>query len=131
VVRYSSDFESRYRGGDIGWLERESNDPRWGNEVARALFALPEPGDLSEVIPTENGFAIARLLRRSERRTAEFAEVEAQIRAELEAQRRERVLVALRSELAGMARVKLDEKYLDEIPLFAPLEWARRSHTPG
>jgi parvulin-like peptidyl-prolyl isomerase len=131
VVRYSADFESRYRGGDIGWLERDSTDPRWGNEVARAVFALAEPGDLTDVVPTESGFAIARLLRRSERRTAGLAEVEASIRAELEAQRRVRVLAALRSELAGAARVQRDEQYLDEIPLFAPLETARRSKTPG
>jgi parvulin-like peptidyl-prolyl isomerase len=131
AVRYSSDFESRYRGGDIGWLERDSTDPRWGNAVARAVFALSEPGDLSEVIATEAGFAIARLVRRTERRTADLEEVEPRIRAELEARRRERVLVLLREELAGMARVQRDERRLDEIPLFAPLETARRSDGPG
>ena len=130
-MRYSVDFESRYRGGDVGWLERASSDPRWGNAVTRAVFNLAEPGDLTEVIASESGFAIAKLLRRSERRTAELGEVESRIRAELETHKRERVLAALRGELAGAAQVERDESYLEEIPLFAPLESASRSHTPG
>jgi peptidyl-prolyl cis-trans isomerase D len=125
AMRYSSDFESRYRGGDIGWLERDSTDPRWGNEVARALFALSEPGDVSDVIAVESGFAIALLVRRSERRTKGLAEVAPQIRAELEARKRERVLERLRRELDQGIDVRRDERRLDEIPLFAPLETAR------
>jgi parvulin-like peptidyl-prolyl isomerase len=131
ALRYSSDFESRYRGGDIGWLERGSTDPRWGDEVARAVFALAEPGDVTEVIATDAGFAIATLLRRSERRTAELPEVEAQIREQLAEQRRERVLARLRAELAATSAVERDERHLDEIPLFPPLETARGGQGPG
>jgi hypothetical protein len=131
AMRYSADFESRYRSGDVGWLGRESTDPRWGNELARAVFALAEPGDLTEVIATESGFAIGKLLRRSARRTAELGEVEARIRAELETRKRQRVLAALRAELAGAAQVTRDEDTLDGIPLFAPLESASRSRSPG
>jgi parvulin-like peptidyl-prolyl isomerase len=131
ALRYSSDFESRYRGGDIGWLERGSTDPRWGSEVARAVFALAEPGDVTEVIATEAGFAIATLLRRSERRTAELFEVEAQIREQLAVQRRERVLARMRAELAAASAVERDERHLDEIPIFPPLETARGGQGPG
>jgi parvulin-like peptidyl-prolyl isomerase len=120
ALRYSSDFESRYRGGEIGWLERGDTDPRWGEAVVNAAFSLPETGDLSEVVTTASGFAIVKLLRREARRTASLDEVQDVIRGEIEADRRRRVLVKLRRESAGGARVELDERQLDLIPLFAP-----------
>lgn len=125
AVRYSADPASRYRGGDIGWLERGDRDPRFGDALTRAAFALESPGDLSSVIETGAGFAIAKLVRRRDARTVPFEEVREQIRAELEQERRRRVLTELVREVSGRVVVRRDESLLDELPLFAPVE-ARR-----
>jgi len=131
AMRYSSDFESRYRGGEIGWLERGARDPRWGDAVSRAAFALVESGDLSEVVTTETGFAIVKLLRREERRTASLEEVQDVIRVEIEERRRRQLLERLRRELSASASVERDERRLDQIPLFAPDAEAREGAPPG
>lgn len=131
AMRYSSDFESRYRGGEVGWLERGASDPRWGEAVASAAFALSEIGDLSEVVTTEAGFAIVKLLRREERQTASLDEVKDVIRQEIESRRRKRVLARLRRQFDAGARVERDERQLDRIPLFAPSAAGRGSASPG
>ena len=40
AVNYSEDQDSRYRGGDIGWLQAGTIDGRWDRKVSEAVFAL-------------------------------------------------------------------------------------------
>lgn len=63
-VEYSEDQESRYRGGEIGWVEQERYPQRLGREVIDAGFALKEPGQISDVIPVAGGVFVVRLLER-------------------------------------------------------------------
>jgi peptidyl-prolyl cis-trans isomerase D len=82
AVRYSADQATRYRGGDVGWLARRQ-ESRWPAEVVDAVFDLAEIGDVTPVIETTEGLAIARLMDRRPSETQPLAEVAERIRARL------------------------------------------------
>ena len=62
AVTYSEDAGSRYRGGDIGWLQAGAIDGRWDQRVSEGIFALRHPGDVSPVISAADGFYIVKLM---------------------------------------------------------------------
>lgn len=64
AVTYSEDQVTRYKGGDIGWYEVGGPPSSWGETIMRAGFALDEPGQVSEVVEADTGFAILRLTDR-------------------------------------------------------------------
>jgi len=59
--RFSEDPRSAARGGDLGYMARDSG----ARELRRAATAL-EPGDVSEVIQVRGGFIVLRLMDRRE-----------------------------------------------------------------
>ena len=60
----SEDPNSAREGGSIGWLARYETAP----EREAAIFALEEPGDISEPVTSGNGLYIYKLLDSSEAR---------------------------------------------------------------
>lgn len=62
AVKYSEDQNSRYRGGDIDWLQAGAVDGRVDKKVSDALFALKVPGEISPVIAEDDGFYIVKLM---------------------------------------------------------------------
>jgi peptidyl-prolyl cis-trans isomerase C len=50
AIEYSEDQASRYKGGDIGWLDQGRDSYRWPKEVLAAGFSLKANGDVSEII---------------------------------------------------------------------------------
>lgn len=62
--KYSDERASRYRGGVVGWLvDHPAMKHKWSKQVVDAAFALQVPGELSEVIQTEDGLYVLRLVR--------------------------------------------------------------------
>ncbi len=55
ALEFSDDQASRYRGGDIGWLEAGRTNYHWPHPVLAAGFTLSN-GVPSEVIETDGGF---------------------------------------------------------------------------
>jgi peptidyl-prolyl cis-trans isomerase C len=59
VMKYSEDADSKQRGGDLLQIDRATtHQPA---PVVQAAFALKEVGDVSDLVPTDKGFAILRL----------------------------------------------------------------------
>ena len=81
VARHSADQATRYRGGELPWLTRDSAE--MDASVTKALFAVSAPGDFAPVVETPRGFYVAKLLERREAGTRPLAQVEEQIRYEL------------------------------------------------
>ena len=55
ALQNTEDRASRYRGGDVGWLEDSpANDP-WKKQVLEIATQLKQPGDLSQVVTTDRG----------------------------------------------------------------------------
>ena len=81
VARHSADQATRYRGGELPWFSRGSQEV--DAAVAEALFAITAPGDFAPVVETPRGFYIAKLLERREAGTRPLAQVAEGIRYEL------------------------------------------------
>ncbi|MCC5806976.1 MAG: peptidyl-prolyl cis-trans isomerase [Opitutales bacterium] len=79
AARHSAHQPTRYRGGDLGWWVEETEFPEWPGGVVEAAFDLQEPGGLSPVIDTDDGFYLLRLIERDEARQRSFEEVRPQL----------------------------------------------------
>jgi len=73
----SEDSVSAAKGGEIGWITRGQTVP----EFERRAFTM-KPGEMSDVVKTQYGFHILKLLAREEARLKPLKEVEVSIREE-------------------------------------------------
>jgi len=78
-VQYSEDQVSRYKGGDIGWVY-ENRSYRWDEKILKAGFALSNINDVSDMITTDKGIYIVKLLDRRPSSVTPFKKVKARIR---------------------------------------------------
>ena len=88
-------------GGDLGFFPRGA----MVEEFEKVAFSL-EPGDISEVFPTQFGYHILKVFDKKPASVREFSEVEASVRNEL---------------MAEMRRLKMAE-FLDELKDGATIE---------
>ncbi|MFY8273242.1 SurA N-terminal domain-containing protein [Pseudoalteromonas sp. SSDWG2] len=95
----SDDIVSAEMGGDLDWIERDMLDP----DFEQAAFALSEVGQLSEVVQSEFGYHIIKLTDLQPGTVKAFADVEAQIRGELEKVAKADIYYEKQTELAELA----------------------------
>lgn len=79
-ITHSEHRPSRYKGGEIGWIELDSphTDP-WRNAVAQIAVTLEHPGELSPVMVRDEGVFLVRLMETVPERIRDFAEVRERI----------------------------------------------------
>ncbi len=75
---HSEDSVSAQKGGEIGWVTRGQTVP----EFEQKAFSM-KPGEISDLVKTQYGFHILKMLEREESRLKPFAEVAETIRQEL------------------------------------------------
>ena len=61
-IDYSEHAASRYKGGVVGWLEREGGMDAWSKALAEIVFSLKDPGEVSEVISRAEGVFLVRFM---------------------------------------------------------------------
>jgi len=76
--KYSEDPGSKEKGGDLGWLVQGQTVP----EFEKAAFSL-QPGAVSDLVKTQYGFHIIKVLEKETAHTKPFDEVKDSIRAPL------------------------------------------------
>ena len=81
VAKESAHQPTRYRGGELPWLIRDSRDV--DPAVRDAVLAIAQPGEFAPLVAEANGFYIVKLLERREAGRKALAEVEEGIRYEL------------------------------------------------
>lgn len=109
-VKYSDDVDTRYTGGDAGWLTRKSERGRWDAEVVKVAFMLKNPGELSPVISSDNAFYILKLIEHRASSRIPLTQVGASLRRKMEDQRRREVIDRYIADLQKDVSVKIDEK---------------------
>jgi len=108
ALTYSEDQATRYKGGDIGWLEADRQGYRWPNEVVAAGFALKNKGAISDVIPTAKGLFLVAKLDTREAVTTPLEQVEATLRRQIAAGKRQQVEQAFMKSLREGVSVKIN-----------------------
>ncbi|MGJ8649125.1 MAG: peptidylprolyl isomerase [Opitutaceae bacterium] len=116
AVKYSEDATSRFKGGDVGWLQEGRSQYRWPAEVIESGFTLSENRELSPVIETDSGFYVIMRIdaREAVVRPLEgnfFASVQNQILKE----KRAELTVQLKDEWATSVDVELQAEVIAEL----------------
>ena len=83
-ITNSAHQQSRYRGGDIGWMSPELAGQLLDAKVVPAMFALKTPGELSPVIEGENGFYLLKSIDQKPASTRPLSETRALIIRQLQ-----------------------------------------------
>lgn len=89
AVEYSEDQPTRYRGGDIGWVEVDRMDARFPAEVLEAGYTLPQNGAVSEVIAIQEGFFLVKRIDARAPQTIPFEEAEMALRRQLKSEQQQ------------------------------------------
>ena len=115
AVTYSEDQESRYRGGDIGWLPAGTVDGRRDRTVSDAIFALAVPGQISPVITADDGYYIVKLMESKGASVKPFAQVKDGVRYQALQEKKRQVEQGFIEELKREIPVTVNSGLLPEI----------------
>lgn len=107
--RYSLSADAKV-GGDLGFFPRGQMPPAFDEVV----FRLPV-GQVSDVVETEYGYHLFRVMERKAGRKLDFAEVRHLVEAKLLAQRRAEAQTKYEEELRAKAKVWVNETTLQAI----------------
>jgi peptidyl-prolyl cis-trans isomerase C len=100
--RYSLDYATRNRGGDLG-----SYRPGWVDpEVDAALLTL-QPGMVSDPVQTASGFHLVKLISREGDESSEATALRERLRQELYAEKSRQRFAALLSKLRTTASIRM------------------------
>jgi peptidyl-prolyl cis-trans isomerase D len=95
----SQDDATKAKGGDLGWIVRQQTVP----EFEKAAFGLPK-GSISDLVKTEYGFHIIKVLDRETAHTKSFEEVRGAILASLLGEKVETLANKMSDEMASVVR---------------------------
>jgi len=96
ATKFSEDEGSKVNGGDLDYFSRGRMVP----EFETAAFAL-QPGQISDLVKSQYGFHIIKVVDKKPAVTRSFDEVRPQIEEQLKAQRTDQQLSARANELAS------------------------------
>jgi peptidyl-prolyl cis-trans isomerase C len=115
AMDYSEDQASRYRGGDVGWIDENSPVFRWPKDMVQAAFALQQKGDISPVIRTSKGLFLLMKTDYREKSATPLANASISIQRRLLAEKKQQVEQDFAKELRGSASVQTDAVALLQI----------------
>lgn len=119
-VQHSEDQESRYRGGEIGWVERGRFPGRLDAAVIEAGFALETPGQISDVIATPKGCYVVKLLERRAASALPLEQAAPALRSRLLTEKQDQIQAAFQDQLRGGLRVEMHPERLAAIASATP-----------
>lgn len=107
AARFSEDPGSRYRGGDLGWIEESGEDRRQPAAVIEAGLALAV-GAVSDVIPAGDGLYVVMKSDRRPVRVTPFDEVAPALRRQLIRLRQEEVERGFMDKLMAETKISIN-----------------------
>jgi peptidyl-prolyl cis-trans isomerase D len=107
--KYSEDPGSKTKGGDLGWLVQGQTVP----EFEKAAFSLPK-GEISDLIKTQYGFHIIKVLDKETAHTKTFDEVKDSIRTPLLLQKVDQAAATISDKMSSDIR-QSNKTTLDEL----------------
>jgi peptidyl-prolyl cis-trans isomerase D len=106
--KYSEDPGSKEKGGDLGWITQGQTVP----EFEKTAFSL-SPGQVSDLVKTQYGFHVIKVLEKENAHTKPFEEVKDSLRAPLMLSQADKLASdtadQLSSEIRQSSKISLDE----------------------
>lgn len=114
VMKYSSDEETKLRGGDLRYVDEKTSDiPA---PVIKGAFALTQTGDVSPVVDAGNGtFYILKQTGRRRSMTKSFEDAKPQIRNKLFRDKRLQAQKDFIEAQRAKAKIEIDEPNLAKV----------------
>jgi len=97
--KYSEDPGSKTKGGDLGWLVHGQTVP----EFDKAVFSTPK-GEISDLVRTQYGFHIIKVIDKETAHTKPFDEVKDSIRTPLLLQKIDQQSAAISDQMSSQIR---------------------------
>lgn len=116
---YSEDATSRYRGGDLGWLDASRADYHWPSNVVATGFAL-EKGGVSDVLSAEDGLYIVMKSDVRPARVTPFEEAAPALRRRLLRERQDALAEQMRTRLRDAADITVNSTLAAQLELPDP-----------
>lgn len=88
AITSSEHKSSRFKGGKLGWIENQSGNDVWRNQVLEIASQIEAKGDVSPIVANQHGLFLVRLIDRSSSTPAPFTKVQASIMQRLTTQKR-------------------------------------------
>jgi len=107
AIQNSEHSGSRYKGGVIGWLEAGSYPDDFRQNVLRIARDLKEAGDLSELVVSDAGSFLVRLLEKRPERIVPLPEVADTIERKLKREAREELEKQFVEEMLAGSQVEI------------------------
>lgn len=121
AMKYSEEGTSRFKGGDVGWMQASMDRYRWPDEVIAAAFELSAVGELSDVIETESAsYLLMKLDGRPEVIRELDASLHAKIQRQLLAQATRELKQAIQAEWASGSSVESNPEALSTLNFTLP-----------
>lgn len=115
AIENSEDQMTRYKGGDIGWLN-EGEPTRWPTNVIAAGFALSSNGAVSEVVRAQDGLYVVRRVDSRPAEVTPFEQVQDAIRHRLLTEKRQQLERTFLSETRREQGVVINASALAALP---------------
>ncbi len=115
AIDYSDDHSSRFRGGDIGWLDAGNLNYRWPEEVLKTGDALKK-GEMSPIITSGNGLYL--VLKTDERpmHVTPFETVAGSLRHSVRLEKHRHLERMFHEEAKNLVGVTINGKALATVP---------------
>lgn len=116
AVNYSEDQDSRYRGGDIGWLRVGTIDGRLDRKVSEAVSALTASDPVSAVIVAEDGYYIVKRIDSKEATIKPYNQVKDGVRYHVLQEKKRKIELDFIEELKKKIPVSVNSGLLRTLP---------------
>lgn len=120
AMDYSDDQETRYKGGDLGWVDRARFPQRLEQTVIDTGSKLQQLGDTSEVIIGKKGLYVIKLLGKEAASLIPIEKVAANIRQQLLLEKRNRVEGDFQRTIRDSLRIEIHPERLSAIHSASP-----------
>lgn len=111
----SDDNRSKRAGGDLSFRTQKEYEEMWGEEFARAGFSLRSVGQIADLVVTDDGFHIVKLLGRQDKLERSFESVRQSIENRLEREKKTKAFEAFVEDLREKAKPTINEEVLAKL----------------
>jgi PPIC-type PPIASE domain len=115
LAKANSEDPSKAMEGDLRALTALELNSRYGADVANAVEALKNPGDLTGLVRSKTGVQFLKLRTHAPATQASLADVKAQIRTRLQNEHRNQAYEKFIADLRAKAGLKVDEAALAKV----------------